>query len=439
MDPGTNISQINPHFLLQFLSEQPMEGPKMIGSIQTNEKCPKCKGLFTLIERIGYVCPACFTSPRRLRLDVLWRGRRHKIYSNKQGQTIEGYHQALAVQSIIDEEITAGHFNPAKYRKAQVRKFWTKTVLDEFLKAKKKEIAPSYQSNYEVMVECAKNFFGTIDPREIRKVDLIKYRESICGQGLSPKTVKNYLDHFRTFLRWCRDDVEILDQVPSFPSVDVPEPDFIWVGREAQIKLLEPVSDLHRPFISFLMLHGCRPSEARALKCKDVMLEAGKIKISATFSAGVYRNRRKGRGAKPYMIAIHEECLDYITERVRGNLPEAWLFVNPRTGDYYRQSKIRKLWDRVRVKLGIDKRLRLYDATRHSVASQLRSAGVDLSDVKDQLGQSCLRTTERYAHVDIERLRANLKVLSLKKVVNVRGVSVEEEGEKKAQTNQDVR
>jgi len=73
---------------------------------------------------------------------------------------------------------------------------------------------------------------------------------------------------------------------------------------------------------------------------------------------------------------------------------------------------------RVRAKLSPD--LRLYDATRHSVATQLRLAGVPLPDIKDQLGHSDIRTTMKYAHGDLEKLRGNLEKLSLKKVEQIR-------------------
>jgi integrase len=73
---------------------------------------------------------------------------------------------------------------------------------------------------------------------------------------------------------------------------------------------------------------------------------------------------------------------------------------------------------RVRAKLSLD--LRLYDATRHSVATQLRLAGVPLPDIKDQLGHSDIRTTMKYAHGDLEKLRGNLEKLSLRKVEQIR-------------------
>jgi integrase len=165
-----------------------------------------------------------------------------------------------------------------------------------------------------------------------------------------------------------------------------------------------------------MMLAGVRPGEARALKCSDVNLSHQSVTIHSTFSKEIYRAKRKGRKAKPIVIPIHSECLPYITDRIGSSLPAAWLFPNPRHGDHYRLTTIRKIWDRLRVKMGI-KGLRLYDATRHSFASQLINKETSIYRVSRLLGHSTTKMTERYAHQDLQGLRMDLEKLSLKKVV----------------------
>ena len=64
--------------------------------------------------------------------------------------------------------------------------------------------------------------------------------------------------------------------------------------------------------------------------------------------------------------------------------------------------------------------LRLYDATRHSVASQLLNSGTTIPTISKILGHSSTKMTERYAHPDLESIRADLGKLNLKgKVVEV--------------------
>ena len=167
------------------------------------------------------------------------------------------------------------------------------------------------------------------------------------------------------------------------------------------------------------MLHGCRPSEARALRCKDINLDNMTAKISATFSGSVYRERRKGNKSKSVTIPIHSEISHYIADRVKNNLPEAYIFVNPNTGRHYNKNTIQNVWADVRDKANIDPALRLYDASRHSFASQLVNSGTSLYIVSKLLGHSTVKMTEKYSHSDVESLRTDTQKLSLKRAQTV--------------------
>ena len=275
------------------------------------------------------------------------------------------------------------------------------------------------------MVESAKKFFGTKDVRNLRKIDIMNYKKVIEDNkfGLKGKTVKNYLDLFKTFLNFCSKDLEVIGNVPVFPEVDMQSPKFKWLSQEDQIKLFESIPDEDKPIIAFLMLHGCRPGEARALRVRDVDLHVATITISSTWSGKKLRERRKGRKAKPVTIPIHQEKLDYISQRVKGNLPGAFIFTNSKNGNPYSVQKLRKIWDKVR-KATVLRDLRLYDARRHSFASQLVNAGSPLYLVSKLMGHSSTKMTERYSHESLEVLKTNLQKTSLKRMVTVPNVAL---------------
>lgn len=386
----------------------------MKGTIRCKNKCPKCERQFQHISRVGYICPECKTIPKRFFIDLWHDGKRVRLFSDKTGQVLDTYQRAQTLLSHIRYEIQHHTFDPSKYIKSEVSGYWTTTLLDKFLAYKLDSIAPSYKKNYKRMTEVVRQSFGTKDIREIRKLDIINFKTYIEKNfSLKSKSVKNLLDFFKTFLRYLKFDLEVIDIVPAFPTIEVQPYKFRWLLAEEQIKLLEHVPEVHRPIIGFLMLQGCRPGEAMALKCKDVDFRDSTITIHATLSAAVYREKRKGRGAQPLIIPIHPEMVEVIKERVKNSLPEAFLFINQETGRRYAETTLRRIWNKVKMDAGISKPLRLYDATRHSFASQLANMGSSLYKVSKLMGHTNIKTTERYAHLHIESLRTDLKKLSL--------------------------
>lgn len=267
-------------------------------------------------------------------------------------------------------------------------------------------------------VKYARAFFKATDIRDLRKLDIVDYLGYLKkNYSFSGKTIKNILDHFKTFLRYAMNDLEILDKIPTFPVVEYSEPQINWLSPELQKRVYETIPDDDKPIIAFLMLTGCRPGEARALKCKDVNLDLGVITINSTFSGRIYREKRKGRRAKGVVIPIHPEIEGYIKNRVTSNLPEAFLFVYKKTGQHYTEDKLKRIWDKVKKLVGLSQDIRLYDATRHSFASQLINNNISLVSVSRLLGHSSVKMTEKYAHSDIGKLKIEMSNISLNKEI----------------------
>ena len=316
-------------------------------------KCPKCSKVFQHIVKIGFICPDCQTVPKKFVIDVHWRGGRDRICSDKYGKPLDSYQRANDLLSHVKLEIENHSFDPSKYAATDTKKFYTSILLEEFLQRKRGSIAPSYIGGYKKQVNRAKHFFGNSDVREIRKRDLFQYLEFLKneekskGVPLKSKSIRNNFTNFKTFLNYLKKQ-EIIAVVPDFPSEeDISESlekiilnekafHYAWFKTEDQINILNAIDNRHdRNITEFLMLHGCRPGEARALRVADVNIEAQSITIKSTFSKNALRQRRKGKKSKPYVIAIHPEMVDFFIKRVR-NHPEAFIFINPRTGGPYR-------------------------------------------------------------------------------------------------------
>jgi integrase len=389
----------------------------MRGRVSTKEKCPICKKSFTTWK--DFACPDHITRPKRFHVSIYIRGYgKQQIYYTPDGKALKDLRDAIDLWAEINRDLRRGTFDAKRYVKRAADEFSVSNLIDRFLKTKLKTIAPSYYTGFRTMCTRASGFFGSQYVRDVGKIHILNYKEHL-EEIIQGKRLKDHLDHFRSFLRWCKSDLGLLESVPEFPHVDYADPLIHWLSPEDQIQIYSAFPEYAKPFFAFLFLHGCRPSEARALKCKDVDLAHREVRIHAAFSGEVYWPRRKGKKAKPLVLPIHPEIFGYIEERVKTNLPEAWLFPNPNTGDHYHVTAVRKLWERTRKRLNLSKEVRLYDATRHSVASQLVNSGTSLYTVSKILGHSTMKTTMRYAHQDTSRTRVHLEKLSLQRVTVV--------------------
>ena len=87
--------------------------------------------------------------------------------------------------------------------------------------------------------------------------------------------------------------------------------------------------------------------------------------------------------------------LSSITRR----LLNTFLVINPISGKPYLTDTLQRLWKDTCKKVKVD--IELYQATRHSVASMAASSGVSIAIIKEVLGHTDIRTTQKYSHVNV--------------------------------------
>jgi len=168
-----------------------------------------------------------------------------------------------------------------------------------------------------------------------------------------------------------------------------------------------------KPIFTFLFYSGCRPCEARSLRVKDVDLQNEVIIIRTHFSDNTVVINRKGKKAPPVVIPIHDDLKPILAERIKSQFLEAFVFTNPRTGRPYYRKTLNQIWEKIRNKLNLDKSIRLYDATRHSFASNLVNKNVSIANISKLLGHTNIKMTERYAHVEVNSLKREIRKLSI--------------------------
>ena len=154
------------------------------------------------------------------------------------------------------------------------------------------------------------------------------------------------------------------------------------LSDEEEKVLLESCSEHLKPIIITALQTGMRKGEILGLKWQDVSLPKREIKLLETKS-----NRVR-------IVPINERLYLELVMLKKINKCAAFVFLNPETG--------KPLKDVKRAFRGACRRasiigLRFHDL-RHTFASRLVQEGVDLITVKDLLGHSSVKVTERYTH-----------------------------------------
>jgi integrase len=165
-------------------------------------------------------------------------------------------------------------------------------------------------------------------------------------------------------------------------------------GDEAR-RLIDSCGPGLRGIVSFALHTGCRREEILSLKWEDVDLKHGFIHLPKT---------KNGEGRD---IPINAELKETLRRIVR-RLDSPFVFLNPETGNRYRD--IKRSFATACRKTGI-RDFRFHDL-RHTFASHLVMAGVDITTVSRLMGHKSLTMTLRYSHLAPDHLQRAVDFLN---------------------------
>jgi integrase len=212
------------------------------------------------------------------------------------------------------------------------------------------------------------------------------------------KTIKNVLGDIAQFLRWLKDQGDILE-VPTIPFDQLRQVEYMPEIPDAATvqRVLDAIPIEKRGIWVARSFMGFRPSEARRLNVAD--LRMGTLDdLTDAHIALPPRSSKKRRGR---MLQLHPEVAAWL--RDHGEL-DRWgsepLFRNPLA------SNPQKRWTETSEKRTLSKALRHAGVShikpnemgRHFFGTQAVSdEGADIYAVQEWLGHSDPKTTERYA------------------------------------------
>lgn len=230
----------------------------------------------------------------------------------------------------------------------------------------------------EITVETVEDYINMRLNREAKESTV--YKEFALGRRMFNVARKKW--------KWVRDnpfaDVE-------FPSYDNSRDRWLTVDEERRL-LAATNQEWLKEMIVFAIHTGCRMGEIFSLTWKDVDLQRKVITIQST------------KGGAKKAIPISNTLYHLLTKVATSKVKHI-------SGKIFNVTRaaLKDAFSRAVKKAGLEN-LHFHDL-RHTFATRLVQAGVDLYSVQKLLGHERISTTERYAHHYPESLRPSISAL----------------------------
>ena len=284
-----------------------------------------------------------------------------------------------------------------KERKPKVRTF--DKVAEDWWKEKEPELSPGSVRVYKARYNEISGYFKKKPVAEITAVEIITYLRKLSAQGYSQKVINSK----KSIIKGILDNALIAGEIQSNPCINLPtikgkakQPRLS--ASEADLKAIEAHrndSDIAR-MVYFILWTGCRRGEAAALQSKHIDRENNTAHICQTLTYSSPTPQ-----IKPCPKTEAGDRLVYIPNKVLENIPKYNNFPNKYIffpNGLPREREFQVLIDNYRREIGLSCTLH---QLRHSYATMLHSAGVDVKDAQYLLGHSSITITQDiYTEVD---------------------------------------
>ena len=227
----------------------------------------------------------------------------------------------------------------------------------------------------------------------------------LSAEGTASVSVNRALSSIRGFYRWLM-RFGYRDDNPSvlLKNLKTPKtlPDFLWEVEMAHFSELPEKAGILWPerdkaLILAMYSAGLRISETAALSLKD---------INKDFSGATII----GKGNRQRHVFFSEEAAAALSEylparmqRIKAERPTDKLFIS-RKGEAISVPGVRWIISKYAERSGLGKSINPH-SLRHSFATHLVNSGCDVRVVQELLGHASISTTQRYTHVNMERLK----------------------------------
>jgi site-specific recombinase XerD len=165
------------------------------------------------------------------------------------------------------------------------------------------------------------------------------------------------------------------------------------LSRAEVLRLFAALPDnAYRTLIRTAYACGLRIGEVVRLRVTDIDSQRGVLVV------------RQGKGQKDRLVPLSPALLAELRAHWRRYRPRDWLFPGQKRGRHLNVGALQRLFARLVRPLAFGKAVSMH-TLRHSYATHLLEAGVDVVTLQRLLGHRDLSTTARYLHVSTQQLQ----------------------------------
>jgi integrase len=343
-------------------------------------------------------------------IDICEKGKRRITRALKGVRTKA---QAEKLEAVVRTQILKGRYDLLERVEMLFEKFVTESFLP-YSKLNKK----SYTSDVCICKPlCA--FFGNQSIAKINAPMIEQYKQkrtgeiTIHGKLRSPSRVNKELIVLSKILSMAC-EAELMLSKPKIRQFKVSAGRIRYLKDEEEIRLFEALQDCEwlRNIVIFALNTGMRRGEIFGLQWFDVDFTRQVLKVRYT------------KNGKDRAIPMNQTVRELLSSMPKTN---EYVFASPKTGG--KLTDLKKKFQAARKKAKLED-FRFHDI-RHTFATRMGDAGVDIFTLAELLGHSDIRITKRYAHGTEENKRQAVeklvKDLSLrdKSVTNEKGQTVQ--------------
>lgn len=255
------------------------------------------------------------------------------------------------------------------------------------------------QRSYKGYLKNLRPFFGDYVLADITPKLIVQYRTQRYAKGVKPATVNRELALLKHAFNLGKREWEWCTKNPV-ASVKFDKENNRrdrWLRQEEENRLLNASSPWLRDIVVLGLHSGMRLGEILALTWDEVDLFRKTVMVI------------RSKNGEQRTIPLNTTVLALLKHKYTGRSIQTRLVFHTGTDTMIDQHHLRRAFRRALNQAKITG-LTFHDL-RHSFATRLVQAGIDLYKVKELLGHNSIVTTQRYAHHYPESLRTSVNVL----------------------------